>query len=340
MMEASAFIQALRCTNKQSTPIWLMRQAGRYMPQYRLLKLRYSLIEMFHNAELIQQVTLMPIEQLSVDAAILFSDILMVLNSFNKKWHFEEKKGPIIEDPIHSLMDIEQLSTSGNEVMYEFITSAIFALKKQLKIPLIGFCGAPFTIASYLIEGCSAREAKKTKQLMYQESAHFHLLLDKIADAAATLLNVQIKAGVDVIQIFDSWADTLPIEEFCTFSIPYIRKIIQRLHSPVPVIIFCRGSSLFASEIAKIHPQAISIDWQADLTSVRKQIPKSIALQGNLDPVVLLAHKEVIKKKALGILSQMHQDPSYIFNLGHGILPETPFENVKYLVDCVKEYNS
>lgn len=324
-------IDALNCSNKTRPPIWLMRQAGRYLPEYQALRKGRKLLEMFHSVETIVEATLQPVSRLSVDAAILFSDILTVFDGLGIQYDFQESSGPIVLDPP------EAIEIKDPKEVYAHIEKAIALLKQELAVPLLGFAGAPFTIASYLIEGKTSRDLKKTKQWLFKAPASFQQLLDKITEATLAYLHIQIDAGVDAIQLFDTWANNLAIEEFRKFSLEPMRKLLQAVQARgIPVILFCKGSSLFAQELASIKPSAISLDWSGDLPSIRKNIPSSIALQGNLDPMVLYASVESIRHKVDHLLENMAGDPGYIFNLGHGILPDIPVEKVEFLVEYVQ----
>lgn len=326
-----ALLNALACRNEERVPIWLMRQAGRYLPEYRKIKEGRSLYEMFHNPETIVEVTQLPVDLLQVDAAILFSDILTVLEGLNIRYDFHEGMGPMVLDPPSEL-----LLLSADEV-YGHIQEAIQMLKQSLKVPLIGFAGAPFTIASYLIEGKTSRDLKKTKQWLFRHPTSFGHLIEQITEATIAYLDVQIEAGVDVVQLFDSWANALNVEEFRLFSLEPMRKIVHHVkRKGVPIILFCKGSCLFAKELVSLAPNAISLDWSGDLPSLRKEIPPSIAVQGNLDPMALYAPQEHLRSKVDSLLSQMRHDRGYIFNLGHGLLPDTPVDNVRFLVDYVR----
>ena len=327
-------LKALKCENVGRPPVWLMRQAGRYMSAYRALREKYSFLEMCHNPELIAKVTQLPIRAYGFDAAILFSDILVIPEAMGLGLQFLEKAGPIIERPIKSVQDIEHIPAPDISRL-DFVRQGIDRLKSELKVPLIGFCGAPFTIASYMIEGQSSKDLKRTKQWMLTDPNHFHRLLEKIVDWSVEYLNMQIAAGVDVIQIFDSWANFLGHRQFLDFSLHYFRSIISRLSRPIPVIVYCRGSSVFAPYLATIHPTCISLDWSCDITKMRQQIPYPIAIQGNLDPHILYGSKDVIEREVNAILDGMAEDKGFIFNLGHGILPDVPEESVQTLVDCV-----
>ena len=329
-------IDALHCRNKDRPPIWLMRQAGRYMPEYRSLRKKHSFLQMCHHPELIEEVTQLPIQVFGMDAAILFSDILVIPEALNVGLRFDESLGPIIENPLSSAQDVDNLAKVDMREALNYVVKGIDLLKKSLKVPLIGFCGAPFTLASYMIEGKTSRDFRKTKQWMMQDPISFHRLLDRLVEDSYVYLDMQIRAGVQAIQIFDSWAGILGYNQFLEFSLVYLEKLIQRLEMRVPVILFCKGSSFFAPQLAQINPQAISIDWNADLSVLRKTIPYTIALQGNLDPDMLYAPLSVLQREVTRLLDTMHGDPGYIFNLGHGIAPNVSVDAVKVLVDCVQ----
>lgn len=330
------FLQALKCKNRSRPPVWLMRQAGRYMPEYRQLRTKYSFLEMCHQPELIAEVTQLPIRAFGMDAAILFSDILVVLEAMGVGLRFDEGIGPIIENPVSNAQDIDALPTKKITDRLRYVGQGIELLTRELKVPLIGFAGGPFTVASYLIEGKSSRDLKKTKQWMVRDPESFHRLLALITDHTIDYLNMQIDKGVNALQIFDSWANVLAYEQFKEFSLAYLQRILKGLKE-IPVILFCRGSSVFAPLLAEISPAAISLDWNADMGMMRKKIPSHIALQGNLDPDILYAPPATICKEVNRLLKQMDQEPGYIFNLGHGIFPDIPVDSVKALVGCIQE---
>jgi uroporphyrinogen decarboxylase len=333
----SLFLDALNCCNESRPPVWLMRQAGRHLASYRALRSRYSFLEMCHEPELIAQVTLLPIDAYQMDAAILFSDILVIPEAMGVGLLFEENKGPIIERPVQTAQDIENLPSATNLSALNYVFNGIRCVKPQLNVPLVGFCGAPFTIASYLIEGKSSRDLKKTKQWMFRDPESFHRLLDKLTEWSIAYLRSQIAAGVNAVQIFDSWANYLAFDQFQEFSQAYLQKILVGIQeTKVPAILFCRGSSVFAPQLATLQPAGIGVDWNCDLAAMRQCIPKTIALQGNLDPDVLYAPLSVIEKTVNRLLDRMQGDQGFIFNLGHGISPDVSEEAVRTLVECVK----
>lgn len=332
------FLDALHCANRSRPPIWLMRQAGRYMPEYRALRAKYSFLQMCHEPELAATITQLPLTIFGFDAAILFSDILVVAEAFQVGLHFEEGVGPIIDRPLHHAGDVDKLSTPDAYTHLRYVYEAISLLKPALNVPLIGFCGAPFTVASYMIEGVSSRDLKKTKKWMLQDPESFHRLLDKVTTCTIDYLNMQTDAGVDAIQIFDSWAHVLGHHQFREFSLGYLRKIMQGLKNPqIPIILFCRGSSVFAPQFAELNPAAISLDWNCDISTMRSMIPQTIALQGNLDPDILYAPHALIEKEVMRMKQSMYDQPGYIFNLGHGVFPDISPDTIKFLVEIVQK---
>lgn len=315
------FLDALNGTNKGRPPVWLMRQAGRYLPEYRQVRSRHSFLEMVHSPDLVTEVTLMPIKRFGFDAAILFSDILVIAEACGFPLTFEEKGGPRFNQAIEE-KDIEGFSLKSDPA---FVYEAIGRLKKELKTPLIGFAGAPFTVASYLIEGKSNPEFTRTKEWL--GSPALPKLLDKITDATLHYLKSQERAGVDAIQLFDTWANLLTPEQTLDFSINLCKKIASEL--TVPVIYFSKASHHYISHLADFG--AISLSDTADLLDARRKTPQT--LQGNLSSQLLLQDPETVRKETRKLLDRVGPDPAYIFNLGHGILPETPLENVYALME-------
>lgn len=331
------FLDALRCKNRALPPVWLMRQAGRYMPEYRALRAKHPFLEMCHEPELAAKITQLPLQRFDFDAAILFSDILVITEAFDMQLHFDEGIGPVLDRPMQTATDIDNLPIPLIQQRLHFVAETIRLLKPILKVPLIGFCGAPFTVASYMIEGRSTRDLKKTKKWMFQEPKSFHNLLHRIAHATIDYLNMQIDAGVDAIQIFDSWAHVLDYRQFRECSLVYLKLIMSHLKNrDIPIILFCRGSSFFASQLAELSPAAISLDWNCNISQMRNAIPKTIALQGNLDPDILYAPLERIRSEVSEMITSMHNQPGYIFNLGHGIFPDVSPDAVQTLVETVK----
>lgn len=311
-------LQALRCERTVRPPVWLMRQAGRYMPQYRELRTKHSLWEMFHNPELAAAVTRLPIDLLGVDAAILFSDILVIAESLGLTVHFPDKGGPRVEPLIQTQAQIAALPYLPVEDTLAYVFETIKLVKQSISIPLIGFCGGPFTVASYL-----AGDVKKDPQL-----------LAKITEASIAYLQAQVKAGVDAIQIFDSWANLLNDEEFSTLCLPYLKQMVDAVKG-VPVIVFCRDSSLRAEPLASLAPSCISFDWHRPMKTLRSIVPASIAVQGNFNPEFLKLSPSEITRGVKELLAEMQGEKGFIVNLGHGVTPDIPMENVRAFVEAV-----
>lgn len=333
-------LDALRCNNRSRPPIWLMRQAGRCLPSYRDVRAHHSLEELFHHPQLAAELTLMPVQHLGVDAAILFSDILMVAECLGFEVRFIEGKGPSIHPVLNTPKDIELLLIREVRSSLSCVFETIQRARQKLQVPLIGFCGGPFTIASYLIEGGTSpgKELAKTKTWLFSHPESFHLLLKKITEVTITYLQLQIEAGAQVLQIFDSWAHVLSIPLFINFSVRYLKQILEALKAfPVPVILFCRGSSFFVHELIRLHPSAISFDWLQEMGVLRRTVPAHIAVQGNLDPHLLKAPLHVIRTEVSQLMQSMKNEPGFIVNLGHGVLPDTPFHHVKHFVHSVRE---
>lgn len=325
-------LQTLRCEETSRPPVWLMRQAGRYQPEYRALRSKHSLWELFHKPELAAQVTLLPVDILGVDAAILFSDILVIAEVFGLKVHFPEQGGPSIQPALCSAADVEALAAQPVEERLSYVQETIALLKPQLKVPLIGFCGGPFTVATYLIE------KEKREAWMAHDPQSFHQLLEKISEASLAYLRLQIAAGVQVVQVFDSWASLLTPQQFAEFSLKYLHKIVEGIRATgVPLILFCRNSSLYPEELASLKPAGISFDWHQEMALLRQKVPFPIAIQGNLDPEILRGPYPLVKEATKKLLRSMKNEKGWIVNLGHGILPDTPVENVRCFVELVKE---
>ena len=339
-MNNNLFLDAAFSKTTERPPVWMMRQAGRFMPQYWEIKNKYSFLEMCKNPEIAADVTMLPVDLLGIDAAILFCDILVTGEAMGGDLSFTQGVGPKFANPIRTENDIEQLET---EVVHrlQYVADAIKVIQQRLNgsIPLIGFAGAPFTVMSYLVEGGSSKDFKLTKLLMHNHPELAHRLLAKIAKVTTDYLNLQIAAGVNAVQLFDSWALALSWNDYQEFSHQYNQQIIAGLNrTNVPVISFCKGSSVFAPIMAEAKPDVISVDWNADLLNIKNALPKGIAVQGNLDPHILYAEKPVIKKHILQLFERMRGEQGFIFNLGHGIMPDIPFDNVKYAIEVVKEF--
>jgi uroporphyrinogen decarboxylase len=334
------FLDAAWSRQTERPPVWMMRQAGRFMPEYWEIKNKYSFLEMCKTPEIAADVTMLPVDLLGIDAAILFCDILVTGEAMGGELSFTQGVGPRFANPVRTMQDVDNLNVDCMDQL-EYVADAIKVIQQRLNgsIPLIGFAGAPFTVMSYLVEGASSKDFKITKLLMNNHPEVAHKLLAKIAKVTADYLNLQIAAGVDAIQIFDSWALALSWNDYEEFSHRYIKEIIANLNrKDIPVISFCKGSSVFAPMMATAKPDVISVDWNADLLNIKQILPSGIAVQGNLDPFVLYADKSVIRKKIIELFERMRGENGFIFNLGHGIMPDIPFDNVKYAIDIIKEF--
>lgn len=339
MSRQSLLVKALHCKNSGRPPVWLMRQAGRYLPAYRKLRENYSFLELCKNPDLAVQVTELPISAIDPDAAILFADILLILEAIGKPPLFDDHKGPFLVDPIQSKEEIYQLQPRPIQETLPYIPKAIKLFKQNNSLPLIGFCGAPFTLATYLIEGKTGQNFSKTKEWIYKDPDSIHHLLDLLTEMTIEYIFMQIEAGVDAIQIFDSWAEVLPYPLLYSFCLQYLQKIKKTLKdTQVPIILFARGSSLFFKELCLVKPHAISLDWSGNLAHVKSKLPPNIAIQGNLDPHVLFANEATLIQEVTKLLEAMKGFPGYIFNLGHGILPHVDVNKVRLLVDTVKSH--
>jgi uroporphyrinogen decarboxylase len=338
MNNDSLFIRACKRQATTRTPIWIMRQAGRYLPEYRAIREKTDFLTLCKTPQLAAEVTVQPVEIIGVDAAILFSDILVIPEAMGMKLEIVESKGPTFDGPIRSLDDLKRLDTDDIVDRLKYVFDAIELTKEKLagRVPLIGFSGAPWTLATYMVEGKGTRNFDVIKRFMYNEPGAAHELLQKLSDAVVEYLNAKIRAGCDAVQIFDTWAGILSPLDFEEFSLRYISYICDRLETNgAPVIVFPKGINN-TEKLAGLKCDVIGIHWTKDIADAREQAGDK-AIQGNLDPCVLFASKEKIRREAERVLERFGNGSGHIFNLGHGILPNTPPENAKYLVDCVKE---
>jgi uroporphyrinogen decarboxylase len=340
-MMDSLFLKAAFSQKTERPPVWMMRQAGRFMPEYWEIKNKYSFLEMCKTPEIAADVTMLPVNLLGIDAAILFCDILVTGEAMGGDLDFIQGVGPKFSNPVRNAHDVENLQTDIEDKL-DYVANAIKEIQHRLNgsIPLIGFAGAPFTVMSYLIEGGSSKDFKLTKLFIHNQPELAHKLLAKIAKVTIDYLNLQIAAGVNAVQLFDSWALALSWNDYTEFSHNYNKEIISKLNrKDIPVISFCKGSSVFAPLMAEAKPDVVSIDWNADLKNIKQILPKGMAVQGNLDPHILYADQSVIKKTIHKLFERMRGEEGFIFNLGHGIMPDIPFDNVKYAIDVAKEFS-
>ena len=337
MTSHKLILNALNCENSGRAPVWLMRQAGRHLASYRRLRQKYSFMQMCKQPELIAEVTKLPLAEYNIDAAILFSDILTIPDAMGLGLEFKENIGPVFQRPIKCFADIEAISSPDMQAL-SYVFDGIKLLSQDLNKPLLGFCGAPFTVASYMLEGGSSKNFTTTKKWLYRHPEQLEKLLQKITDWSIEYLKMQIQAGALAVQIFDSWAGCLSIADFQNFALKYIEKILAEVRQLAPVIVFTKGSASFAPLIAKTSANCISLDWSCELVEMRKLVGNKVALQGNLDPDMLYAPPAKIVKEVTRILAAMQSDQGFIFNLGHGIHPDVPQESVKALVDTVVNF--
>lgn len=337
-LRESPFLKACRRETTPYTPVWLMRQAGRYMKEYRDIRERHSFLELCKDSSLAAEVTVYAVERLEVDAAIIFSDILVILEPMGLHLEYAKGDGPVIHNPLRTSADIARLRTAEPEAL-AFVYDAIRATRRGLKpqIPLIGFAGAPFTLASYMIEGGGSRNYIHTKSLMYSDPAAWDTLMRCISKSLVGYLNAQVEAGAQALQLFDSWVGCLSPEDYRRYVMPYSRYVIEHVKPGIPVIHFGTQTGTFIEELKEAGGQVIGIDWRLDLDAAWKRLGYSTAIQGNLDPTVLFAEIPEIKRQSKRILDQAAGRPGHIFNLGHGVLPNTPVGHVKALVDAVHE---
>ncbi len=332
------FLRACRREPVDATPVWLMRQAGRYMPEYRALRERHSLLELCRTPELAVEVTLQPIRAFGFDAAILFSDLLIPLAPLGLPFDFHSGDGPVVEKPIRSRADVEALRRFEPREELGMVLEAIRLLRRELQVPLIGFAGAPFTLASYAIEGGRSSNFAKTKGLMYSEPETWHLFAGLLADVVADYLRAQVEAGAQAVQVFDSWIGALDEKDYLEFVFPHVRRIFDGLDGlDVPKIHFGTATGHLLAVQREAGGTVIGVDWRTPLDEGWERAGTDVAIQGNLDPTLLFAPRERLLARVDDVLQRAGGRPGHIFNLGHGILPGTPVENVRALVDHVHQ---
>jgi uroporphyrinogen decarboxylase len=341
MSRNDRLLKACHLEETDCTPVWYMRQAGRYMKAYRDIREKHSLLDMFTNPELATRITLQPVDAFSVDAAIIFSDILLPLQGMGIDLDFAP--GPVIRNPVRNLNDIEKLRVSDPEADLGFVLKSLQWVRKEIdgKVPLIGFVGAPFTLASYMIEGGSSSSYILTKELMYAQQDSWNSLMDKLCLTLIQFLKAQIRAGAQVVQLFDSWVGCLSPSDYGSFVLPHTQRIFRELKKEsIPSIHFGTGNSGLLKLMAENCGDIVGLDWRITLDNGWKCIGTNTGIQGNLDPVLLMAPWPVLKQRAMEILDAAASRPGHIFNLGHGILPSTPEESVRALTDFVHEYST
>lgn len=336
------YLKAARCQTTDRPPVWIMRQAGRYMPEYRILRDKYGFMDMIHRPELSAEVTLQPIIAFGPDAAILFSDILVVAEALGQTLKFIEKKGPVLTPALCAQTDLQCLRASEEALaLLGYVPQAIRLIVPRLPIEtaLIGFAGAPFTVACYMLEGASSPDLKLTKQRMLRTPDYVHAVLERVTVVTIGYLKLQVDAGVHALQLFDTWAGLLSWEDFQVWIMPYVSRVIAALKSyapDVPITYFCKGMGGFYPLAIQMGPDVLGCDWQSDIVGIKTTVGPSMAVQGNLDPAVLYADLDVIRAKTRTLVSALRPYPGHIFNLGHGILPDMDPAHIRCLIDTVK----
>ncbi|MBF6612104.1 MAG: uroporphyrinogen decarboxylase [Chloroflexi bacterium] len=338
--EQARFMKACRLERADTTPVWFMRQAGRVLPEYRKIREQYNLIEICRRPELCAEVTLQPVRRLGVDAAVMFADIMLPLIGIGVDLQLVDGVGPVIADPVRGASGLGVLRPIEPEEDVPFVLEAVRAAKEELgdKTPLIGFSGAPFTLAAYLVEGKPSREFGKTKAMMYGAPDLWHSLMERLTAIMLSYLHAQVDAGVDALQLFDSWVGALSPGDYAAYVEPYSRRIISSLHERgVPFIHFGTGTATLLDQMKDDGATTIGVDWRIPLDVAWQRIGYHLGIQGNLDPCTLLGPAEVMEEQALDVLHRAAGRPGHIFNLGHGVMPDTPLDNLVRLVDFVHE---
>ena len=338
----SRFVRACRCLPVDATPIWLMRQAGRYMAEYRAVRKHHSILEICRKPELAAEVTITAAEKLDVDAAIIFADLLLPLEVMNVPFRFEAGEGPVIERPLRTHKDIAAVRTDRASDL-GYVAESVRRVARHFgpKLPVIGFCGAPFTLASYMIEGGSSRNYINTKKMMYNDPPSWNLLMQKLVDVLSAYAVEQVSAGADALQVFDSWVGCLSVADYRTHVHPFAKELITRLRATdVPVIYFGTDTTALLPSMKETGADVLGVDWRVPLGQAWAGLDFKGAVQGNLDPVLLFADQKTLRSETRAVLDEAAGRPGHIFNLGHGILPEAPVENVQALVHFVREWSA
>ena len=338
----SPFMRACRLEENDVTPIWLMRQAGRYLPEYREIRSKTSFIELCKNPSLCAEVMVNTVNRLGVDAAIIFSDILPILEPMGLELEYVVGDGPKIHNPVREPGEIDRVLALESVDSLDFVMETVRQTRNELAadIPVIGFSGAPFTLASYVIEGGSSRNYVNTKTLMYRDAGAWHELMTRFARSISLYLNAQVAAGAQCLQLFDSWAGCLSVADYREFVLPHVQSILATIPREVPVINFATGNPALLPCLSAVNPQVVGIDWRVDINEAWQTVGHHRAVQGNLDPLVLFADRQTVVDRANRILKAVDGRPGHIFNLGHGVLPNTPVDNVLALVDAVHEFRA
>jgi uroporphyrinogen decarboxylase len=343
-LQNDLFLKALLREPVTRTPVWMMRQAGRYLPEYREVRAKAgSFMQLCTNPELACEVTLQPLERFNFDAAILFSDILTIPDAMGLGLSFAEGEGPQFANPVRTAADIAKLPIPDPETELRYVIDAVRLIKTNLhgRVPLIGFSGSPWTLATYMVEGKSSKSFQKVKSLMFEQPQLMHQMLDKLAQSVASYLNAQIAAGADAVMVFDTWGGMLSHDDYLEFSLRYARQVRALLNTrqdgkQIPTILFTKGGGLWLEAMADAGYDALGLDWQTDISQARARVGNRVALQGNMDPITLYAQPDVIREKVGKVLQGFGNGSGHVFNLGHGILPDINPEHVKAMVDAVQ----
>ena len=339
MARADRFLKACRREPVDCTPVWMMRQAGRYLPEYREIRKKHTFLEMCKTPELAAEVTIQPIRRYELDAAIIFADILLPLEPMGIGLEFAKGEGPVIHNPVRSLADVKKLKPVNTKESIGYLLKAIQTVMKELDgtVPLIGFTGAPFTLASYIIEGGSSKNYEHAKAMMFSEPETWHKLMDHLTDVIIDYLNAQIDTGVQAVQVFDSWVGALGTSDYREFVLPHQKKVLAGIKKTVPLIHFAHGATHLLEMVAEAGGDVIGLDWRCDLDAAWRRVGYEKAVQGNIDPITLFAQKEFIRKRVQEILDRAGGRNGHIMNLGHGILKETPIENAEIFINATHE---
>ncbi len=342
MPRNNRFLNACKRLPVDCTPVWMMRQAGRYLEEYREIRKKHGFLEMCKTPELVVEVTIQPVRRFDIDAAIIFADILLPLEHMGIDFEFTKGEGPHIKNPLRTLDDVKKMREIYPKEQMTYLMDSIKMVQRELnsKVPLIGFSGAPFTLASYIIEGGGSRNYENTKTMMYKEPQTWHLLMEKLTDMVVVYLEAQIEAGVQAVQVFDSWVGCLSPLDYEEFVFPHQKKLFDKLNKTVPHIHFAFGASHLVNIVPKAGGDVIGIDWRINIDEAWEKIGYYRGVQGNLDPVALYGSKEYIERRIKDILSRAQNRNGHIFNLGHGILPTTPVDNAKFMIDKVHELSA
>ena len=342
MNSRQRFLKALNCQPLERPPIWVMRQAGRYLPEYRALKEKYSFLELAQTPELALEVTMQPLRRFPLDAAILFSDILVIPEALGQGYHFRDQGGIAMNYELDSVERIAALDPNAVEENLKYVADALKLIKSELaeEKALLGFAGSPWTLATYMVEGGSSKDFKKIKSLFYSDPRAFNQLMEKLTKALIDYLRMQKVAGADAVQIFDSWGGILSGDDYEAASLRWVAEIVNALKEEVPIIIYAKGTIPHLKRQSETGARAVAVDWTIPIREAADQISPDVAVQGNLDPVILDTSAEIVVRKSTDILRAMANRPGHIFNLGHGILPTARIENMEALVDTVVNFGS